>query len=187
MDNYSFIHSQNLVQNSGSGKNTSALNFVVSHGKTPEYVEDKKDDRPFQCDTCGNRFRQQCHLQQHIRIHTNNRPYQCSYCEKKFKQKSQLDQHERIHTGEKPYQCPLCEKAFPQAGQLYSHKKTHGIDPKSNRTPRTQTRKRKSQETSEKKPKVISPPPVVYLMESYHPAAKDVLVTLKPQYKNENT
>ena len=48
------------------------------------------DNRPFVCTICGNRFRQQCHLTQHIRIHTNDRPYQCSHCEKAFKQKSQV-------------------------------------------------------------------------------------------------
>ena len=49
-----------------------------------------KEERPFLCTTCGNKFRQQSHLQQHIRIHTNDRPYQCSFCEKAFKQKSQV-------------------------------------------------------------------------------------------------
>ena len=48
------------------------------------------DNRPFPCTICGNRFRQQCHLTQHIRIHTNDRPYHCSHCEKAFKQKSQV-------------------------------------------------------------------------------------------------
>lgn len=48
------------------------------------------DNRPFPCNICGNRFRQQCHLTQHIRIHTNDRPYHCSHCEKAFKQKSQV-------------------------------------------------------------------------------------------------
>ena len=48
------------------------------------------DNRPFLCELCGNRFRQQCHLTQHIRIHTNDRPYHCQHCEKAFKQKSQV-------------------------------------------------------------------------------------------------
>ena len=51
-----------------------------------------KEDRPFLCQTCGNKFRQLCHLQQHIRIHTNDRPYKCHFCEKAFKQKSQVSQ-----------------------------------------------------------------------------------------------
>ena len=52
--------------------------------------QEMKDDRPFVCQTCGNKFRQQSHLQQHIRIHTNHRPYKCRFCEKAFKQKSQV-------------------------------------------------------------------------------------------------
>lgn len=59
----------------------------------PETVfrqEKPTDNRPFLCNICGNRFRQQCHLTQHIRIHTNDRPYQCSHCDKAFKQKSQV-------------------------------------------------------------------------------------------------
>jgi len=137
------------------------------------------DNRPFQCTICGNRFRQQCHLTQHIRIHTNDRPYHCSHCEKAFKQKSQLNQHERIHTGEKPYQCHLCAKAFPQAGQLYSHKKTHGINPRVTKDPPEgadvprRGRKRKNKNPSQV---VLAPPPVAYLIESLHRPG------LPPQY-----
>lgn len=134
-------------------------------------AEPKPNNRPFECTICGNRFRQQCHLTQHIRIHTNDRPYQCSHCDKAFKQKSQLNQHERIHTGEKPYQCPLCAKAFPQAGQLYSHKKTHGINPRVTKDPPEgidvprRGRKRKVKNTL-----VMSTPhvPVTYFIENLH-------------------
>lgn len=41
-----------------------------------------------------NRFRQQSHLTQHLRIHTNEKPYGCIYCPRFFRQRTILNQVE---------------------------------------------------------------------------------------------
>ncbi|XP_012553576.1 zinc finger protein 713 [Hydra vulgaris] len=107
-------------------KNDDSLSDKSSPKQVPlECGEEETKERPFVCHVCGRKFRQRCHVDQHLRTHTNVRPYHCSYCAKSFKQKSQINQHERIHTGVKPYKCGMCAQAYPQATQLRYHMKSH--------------------------------------------------------------
>ena len=51
-------------------------------------------------------------------VHTGEKPYKCNYCERRFKQQSHVKQHSRLHTGERPYKCTECGRTFVQVGTL---------------------------------------------------------------------
>uniref|UniRef100_A0A3Q2P8M0 Zinc finger protein 574 n=1 Tax=Fundulus heteroclitus TaxID=8078 RepID=A0A3Q2P8M0_FUNHE len=78
-----------------------------------------------QCATCGKRFRQLPHLQDHERIHTGLRPFCCWICGKSFSVAARLTEHARTHSGEKPYPCPHCSAAFRSRPNLDKHLRQH--------------------------------------------------------------
>ena len=80
--NFNEIYSKN--QDRVSSDKTTPKQLSLQSG------EEEIRERPFMCHVCGKKFRQRCHVDQHLRTHTNVRPYQCSYCTKSFKQKSQV-------------------------------------------------------------------------------------------------
>ena len=49
-----------------------------------------------------------------LQVHTGEKPYKCNYCERRFKQQSHVKQHSRLHTGERPYKCTECGRTFVQ-------------------------------------------------------------------------
>lgn len=79
-----------------------------------------------QCATCGKRFRQLPHLQDHERIHSGLRPFCCWICGKSFSVAARLTEHARTHSGEKPYPCPHCPAAFRSRSNLDKHIRLHG-------------------------------------------------------------
>lgn len=79
-----------------------------------------------QCTTCGKRFRQLPHLQDHERIHSGLRPFCCWICGKSFSVAARLTEHARTHSGEKPYPCPQCPAAFRSRSNLDKHFRLHG-------------------------------------------------------------
>lgn len=79
-----------------------------------------------QCATCGKRFRQLPHLQDHERIHSGLRPFCCWICGKSFSVAARLTEHARTHSGEKPYSCSHCPAAFRSRSNLDKHIRLHG-------------------------------------------------------------
>lgn len=80
----------------------------------------------YQCTTCGKRFRQLPHLQDHERIHSGLRPFCCWICGKSFSVAARLTEHARTHSGEKPYPCSHCSAAFRSRSNLDKHIRLHG-------------------------------------------------------------
>ncbi|XP_050309716.1 zinc finger protein ZFP2-like isoform X2 [Anthonomus grandis grandis] len=86
------------------------------------------EDEPYQCTTCGKRFRVQSLLTVHNRSHLPSSVkncYPCDQCPKKFGTKPNLIAHKRIHLGIKDYSCNQCGKSFVQKGNLDNHLLIH--------------------------------------------------------------
>jgi uncharacterized Zn-finger protein len=83
--------------------------------------------KPFKCDfaDCDMSFTTQGHLTDHKRRHSGERPYICESCGDKFMRSSTLKIHMRRHTGERPYKCDKCDRGFSESGNLKTHLKTH--------------------------------------------------------------
>lgn len=62
------------------------------------------------CVICGNTFRSNYNLKQHLLTHSEKRNYECPYenCTRAFRQISALQTHEKIHTHENREKCPEC-------------------------------------------------------------------------------
>ncbi|CAG0906164.1 unnamed protein product, partial [Cyprideis torosa] len=114
---------------------------------------DDFNDKPFQCNICGERFRPKKELDMHLKIHFGERPFecfvcgkffrtrrdlkrhgeahskemgcQCTVCGKRYKRKGYLKKHLTIHTGEKNFKCTVCEKKFRDNTKLEIHSRVH--------------------------------------------------------------
>ncbi|KAF0874671.1 ZN467 protein, partial [Crocuta crocuta] len=84
-----------------------------------------RGEGPCACPDCGRSFAQRAHMLLHQRSHRGERPFPCSECDKRFSKKAHLTRHLRTHTGERPYPCAECGKRFSQKIHLGSHQKTH--------------------------------------------------------------
>lgn len=84
-----------------------------------------RGEGPCACPDCGRSFTQRAHMLLHQRSHRGERPFPCSECDKRFSKKAHLTRHLRTHTGERPYPCAECGKRFSQKIHLGSHQKTH--------------------------------------------------------------
>lgn len=82
-------------------------------------------EKPFSCDTCGERFTLNTHLMQHIKGHAVDKLFSCSTCEQKFTQKHSLLSHFLSHVGEKRFICSICKKSFQSEYNLNKHKIKH--------------------------------------------------------------
>lgn len=71
-------------------------------------------------------------------IHTDQKPYQCDSCDQSFRQKQLLKRHQNLYHNptyvpppprEKTHECPECGRAFRHKGNLIRHMAVH--DPES--------------------------------------------------------
>ena len=89
------------------------------------------------CDICGNRYRKEAGLRQHMAsAHTEHREYQCRHPKcmqdgkiKGFTTKARFLQHQRIHMGIKPFMCKHCEYRSTRSDNVLFHaRKVHKIE-----------------------------------------------------------
>lgn len=67
----------------------------------------------FSCDICDKGFIKRIHLEIHIAVHKNERPFECKTCGKTFKLQKGLNNHYKSHLPENmklKYSCDLCDK-----------------------------------------------------------------------------
>ncbi|MEQ2286369.1 hypothetical protein AMECASPLE_001846 [Ameca splendens] len=91
------------------------------------------DDRPFPCDFCDKRFKNQRDLQKHTDVHNEGTVYRCSVegCEYSCYTLQTMNQHfKRVHeAGERSkYKCHICDKVFSWCYTLTLHlRKKHEL------------------------------------------------------------
>ncbi|XP_058442988.1 uncharacterized protein LOC131425262 [Malaya genurostris] len=86
-------------------------------------IKHKSQEVP--CGICGKLLKHKNLLKNHERIHTNS--FVCKVCGKVLQKKWTLHVHMRVHTNEKPYPCELCDQRFMLKVQLKTHLSKHGI------------------------------------------------------------
>ncbi|KAH6923642.1 hypothetical protein HPB50_004319 [Hyalomma asiaticum] len=80
-------------------------------------------ERPYECDVCGQSFRQLCNMKRHRNMHTGGpqATHACPDCDKTFVEKGHLKSHLRTHTGERPFQCSQCDMRFTEKSSVKKH------------------------------------------------------------------
>ncbi|XP_028320650.1 histone H4 transcription factor [Gouania willdenowi] len=91
------------------------------------------DERPFPCDFCDKRFKNQRDLQKHTEVHNENSAYHCtvSGCDYSCQTFQTMSLHfKRVHEvgGMSKYKCHLCDKVFSWCYTLTLHlRKKHEL------------------------------------------------------------
>lgn len=85
----------------------------------------------FKCETCGKRYRNECSLKTHLKIHEPGfdpatLKHQCDECGEIFNHKSSLNKHLLKHKGlDKTYDCEVCGKKVSSKGSYRAHMAIH--------------------------------------------------------------
>lgn len=75
--------------------------------------------RNFRCDTCGEFFARQAHLETHIRRHHENVEFRCNICQELFANVQNRNRHvQTVHDGQKKFKCISCDKNFRNLSDL---------------------------------------------------------------------
>ena len=95
--------------------------------------------KPFQCELCLIRFKQETSLNCHIAsVHEGKKPFlQCEYCNMKFTSKRFTDQKwslmrhiASVHDGKKRFECDICNKQYTNKVGLEAHISTDHVGEK---------------------------------------------------------
>lgn len=91
---------------------------------TNHVKDEKNDDRPFECEKCGQCFSTNGGRRQHLRQkHATELPHKCNVCNKLFLEQTDLQAHTMVHTGIAAFECDQCQQRFKNYRLLYIHKK----------------------------------------------------------------
>ena len=106
------------------GREYATTKLLKSHMRihTKAYMEAK-----YTCDICGNDYRSNVSLQNHINtIHNGLRNFPCDICGKLFTRANTLRTHKKIHDGFKQFNCIYCNSAYGEKRNLMNHiKRNH--------------------------------------------------------------
>ncbi|CAH1154105.1 unnamed protein product [Phaedon cochleariae] len=105
----------------------SICNKLISVHKMRDHVNSHTKERPYECQTCGEKFRHGSNLARHRFLHIEKKPHECHLCSRGFIQISALTDHIRTHYGEKSFTCSACGKGFVTKRALGHHISMHKI------------------------------------------------------------
>ncbi|GAB0088979.1 uncharacterized protein DMENIID0001_034480 [Sergentomyia squamirostris] len=104
--------------------------YFQDHDKEKEHRLLKHKDK-ITCKDCNKMYRDENHLQVHIRnchsiVPVKKNQHLCGRCGKSFTSKTAMLDHERSDCGKSPiYQCNVCKKFYHSAGSLKTHRNIH--------------------------------------------------------------
>uniref|UniRef100_A0A3B3DMI0 C2H2-type domain-containing protein n=1 Tax=Oryzias melastigma TaxID=30732 RepID=A0A3B3DMI0_ORYME len=110
-------HFRKLTKNDSGAE--AELSSVRGNGSGPE------DQKPFECDVCGQKFSRKTHLKIHLTSHAGEKPFSCSVCGKLFSLEYYMKRHLLVHRDEKPFSCSVCGERFTKRGSLKRHRRVH--------------------------------------------------------------
>ncbi|CAL8098720.1 unnamed protein product [Orchesella dallaii] len=97
-----------------------------TNGQLMSHIKRHTREKPNNCTKCEKSYTSKGELTMHFRMkHTNNRPHECNICGERFHYQFPLDQHIRRHLGEKTYKCKICDRAFAASEDLKRHEQLH--------------------------------------------------------------
>ena len=120
--------SSHLSHNSGSSSSSEEEegSSTDSSQESEDAKETREPQRRLKCDICDKRFKYNCRLSRHMRVHTGEKPFTCKTCGRQFTQKGDLNNHIRVvHEGVKRFECNICDKRFAKKNRLSNHINTH--------------------------------------------------------------
>jgi hypothetical protein len=106
-------------------ENASKIHFGKRSFETKKEIKSK----PYTCLTCSKKFKQKCHLNRHLRMHTGVKRFFCLTCNHGFYQRSNLRAHVRTHASDDKishsFACMLCTKRYTRKHSLMKHLERH--------------------------------------------------------------
>ncbi|XP_056142891.1 zinc finger protein 1035 [Lampris incognitus] len=111
----------------GTSLSSFACKFCGKHFSSSlslnKHEHNHKEEKPFRCLDCGERFKNRAYLIAHKAVH--QRRIQCTVCRKILPTISDLIQHRRSHLKRGMLQCPDCPLQFQYPVYLLRHMQSH--------------------------------------------------------------